>query len=192
MVGTRKRVAYICNAKDYTDSEARSAKVAQHQVQFEGLGFKFVEIDLREYFDKVVPANILDGFGLVWCAGGNTFLLNYALHRSGFADVLKPQLNQGKIVYGGSSAGAIVATPSLEGSEHGDDPGAVKQVYKAEIIWTALCLVPFYIAPHYKSSWFGSESADMVGYFKDNKLDYYALEDGQVAIVDGKTTQVLK
>jgi peptidase E len=189
LVGKNKKVAYIADAKDGED--VRDMKVQEHKVQFEGLGFEFIELDLRNYLETKVSPDILEGFGLVWCSGGNTFLLNYAMHRSGFAKILQDAVQADKLAYGGSSAGSVVATPTLHGVEHGDNQEAVKELYGQEAIWDGLNFVPFYIAPHYKSDWFGKQSADMVNNFKKNNHDYYALEDGQVILVDGDKLELL-
>lgn len=192
LVGENKRVAYIGNAKDYYDKESRKAKVKEHRAQFESLGFKFVEYDLRDYFDKKMPKDALKDFGLVWCSGGNTFLLGAAIKKSGFWTILKKAVADDELVYGGSSAGSIIATPSLHGSEHGDEPELVKSIYASELVWEGFHFVPFYITPHYKSDWFGENAENMIKSFKENNREYVALKDGQVIIVDGDKTRVLR
>jgi dipeptidase E len=192
LVGDKKRVAYIGNAMDYGSPDARQDTINQHKSQYESLGFVFNEFDLTNYFDDPIADNVLDDYGLVWCSGGNTFLLNYAVHHSGFAAVLSRKVTSGELVYGGSSAGAILATPSLHGSENGDEPGHVTEIYGDEVVWPALNLVPFYIVPHYKSDWFGAEADSMVKYFENNGLPYHALHDGQVIICDEDETKVLR
>lgn len=189
LAGENRRVAYIGNAKDYISAQDRAAKVAEHRAQFEGLGFTFVEIDLRDYFQAGVPKDILDGFGLVWCSGGNTFLLRAAMERSGFDKVLTEKVRTGEVAYGGSSAGSIVVGPTLRGTEHGDDPGAVAATYGSEVIWRGLGLVEFVVIPHWGSDWFGADAERMEQAIAADKnaARYMKLMDGQVLFVrDGK------
>lgn len=193
LVGDKKRVAFINNAKDETPAYERSAHTKEKKIEFERLGFTFEEIDLRQYFG--LPQELLDklsNFSLIWAAGGNTFVLRRAMAASGLDDALKELLKDDKIVYGGSSAGSIVATPSLRGTEFGDDPKIVPKGYDKKIIWDGLKLVPFYIVPHYKSDWFGKQAEEMATYMQNKKLPYYALIDNQVVLVDGQKEKMLK
>lgn len=191
MVDT-KSVAYIGNSKDHWSDADRATKVAEHKAQFEALGFVFTEIDLREYFEKNITEDDLATYGLVWGTGGNTFLLRRALNDSGMDKALTKLIRENKLVYGGSSAGSIVATPSLSGTELGDKPSLVKTVYgKDEIIWNGLGLIDYYFVPHYESDWFGAEAQAMVEYFEAHNMPYKALRDGEVLIIDGEIEEVL-
>jgi len=53
--------------------------------------------------------------------GGNTYVLRYEMRRSGFDVIIKDLLAAG-IVYGGDSAGALVAGLSIAGVESADEP----------------------------------------------------------------------
>lgn len=193
LVGSNKKVAFINNAKDDLSDYERREATKERQLDFERLGFDFTEIDLRKYFkEKRKLLNLLSDFGLVWCAGGNTFVLRRALTTSGLDKVLAKMVKDNKIAYGGSSAGAIIATPSLRGTEHGDDPNSVPGGYSKKIIWDGLNFVPFYIVPHYKSDWFGAEAEVMADYMQKHELPFYALMDGQVVTVDGDKTELMK
>jgi dipeptidase E len=191
MAGGNKSVAYIGNAKD-GDPQERAEKVPIHKQQFEDLGFKFTEFDLRNYFrDTKISREDIEGFGVIWCSGGNTFLLRRALLDSGIDRAIIDLVNEDKIVYGGSSAGSIIPTPSLRGTEFGDDPNEVERAYNKDVIWDGLNLVPFYIVPHFESEWFGAESQAMADYFEKANLPYKALKDGQVWLVDGDKQELL-
>jgi dipeptidase E len=73
---------------------------------------------------------------------GNTFYLNFYLQQSGFAKIVKEATAQG-LVYGGESAGAVVAGSTLHGVEKVDDPAEAPA-----IIWEGLGLVDHGILPH--------------------------------------------
>lgn len=193
LVGENKKLVYIPNARDHWRKSDSNVKTEAHKKQFEALGFEFVEEDLRDYFGKTVAlAEKIDGAGLVWIPGGNTFLLRRAMYDSGLDKLLLKLLQGDKLVYGGSSAGSIVMTPSLHGTEWGDNPDQVKTVYGKDKIWNGLGLVDFYIVPHYGSDWFGDEAERMADYLKEHKLPYKALKDGQVVVVNGEEVELLK
>lgn len=192
LVGDNTKTVFINNAKDDWSSEDRSEKTEEKKHEFRQLGFEVHEIDLRAYFDK--PKQLeeaLKDFGLVWCSGGNTFILRRALAQSGLDTILAKRLAEDSLCYGGSSAGAIIATPSLRGTELGDDPGLIPGGYKTEIIWDGLDLVSFHIVPHFGSDWFGKEAEDMAAYLEKNNLPHKKLSDGQVIIVNGDKKEFL-
>lgn len=187
MVGTDKRVLFIDNAKDYLSDAERTAHVEEKRLEFESAGFEFYELDLREYFrslDKL--KSIISAASFVWVSGGNTFILRRAMEYSGFDALIRNALAAGTVTYGGSSAGSIVLTPTLRGTEHGDDPYMVPDGYKTEVIWDGLGLIYSQLVPHYQSPWFGKESSDMEHYFVEHNMDYVTLQDGEVYVVDGK------
>jgi dipeptidase E len=192
LVGENKKLIYIPNAGDYSQKAVSEAKREEHKKQFEDLGFTFTKVDLKDYFGKPEElAKKLRGAGLVWVPGGNTFLLRRAMYDSGLDRLLVTLLKEDKLVYGGSSAGSIVMTPSLHGTEWGDDPDQVKEVYGKDKIWSGLGLVDFFIVPHYGSDWFADEAKHMAGYLKKHNLPYKALKDGQVIAVDGAKQELL-
>lgn len=193
LVGDNTKAAFINNAKDELSFEDRSEKTEEKKHSFHQLGFDVHELDLRSYFGQ--PNKLekeLKNYGLVWAAGGNTFVLRQAMKSSGLDKVLKKRLAEDSIAYGGSSAGSIVATPSLHGTELGDDSKVVPEHYDKKIIWEGLNLVPFYIVPHSNSDWFAKEADEMAGYLNTKKLPYRRLEDGQVIVIEGDKEEFLE
>ena len=121
---------------------------------------------------------------MVWVRGGNTFLLKSIFEQSGFDTVIFDLLNQDKIVYGGYSAGIVILTPTLKGIELVDDLSLVPDKYTFR--WDGLGILPFSIAPHYRSDHPESEAIEsVVEYFEKNNMPYKTLRDGQVIVVDG-------
>jgi dipeptidase E len=193
LVGDNTKAAFINNAKDDWNIEDRSEKTEEKKHAFHQLGFEIHELDLRSYFKKKDQLEKeLKDYGLVWAAGGNTFILRRAMKASGLDEILKSRLADDTLAYGGSSAGSIVATPSLHGTELGDDPSVIPEHYEKEIIWEGLGLVPFHIVPHYKSDWFGKESEQMVRYLEANNHKFKTLEDGQVIVVENNEIEFLR
>jgi dipeptidase E len=178
------KLAYIGNAKDYLSDKDRNEKVLEHQEQFENLGLSFTEIDLRDFFEEKVPDNILEDFDGIWCAGGNTFLLRSAMYKSGFDNILVEAIQNDSVVYGGSSAGAVIAGPTLRGTDNGDNPDLVEQIYEDEVNWNGLNLIDYVVIPHCGSEWFGVEASKMEKFLSTEKIQFKKLSDGQVIIVN--------
>lgn len=179
---------YVNNAKDFLSKAERDAHTAEKKQEFESFGFDFYELDLRDYFDPTkhpVLAEILKETDLLWLGGGNTFLLRRAMAYSGLDTMASELLKQNAFVYGGSSAGSIVTTKTLHGTDHGDDPYQIVDGYKEEIVWDGLGLIYLQLVPHFNSEWFAKESKAMVNALETLGLKYETLEDGQVYIVDG-------
>ena len=83
---------------------------------------------------------------IVHIEGGNTFYLLKAIRETGFADILKELLDEGK-VYVGTSAGSYIMCPTIEVSDwnpDGKDRFGVTD-------FTALNYVPFVLKVHYKT-----------------------------------------
>jgi dipeptidase E len=188
-----KRLAIIENASDDWTDKDRSARVKKHLDQLKIQGFEPTEIDLRNYFEDKddIEKELLKYDGL-FVFGGNTFILRRAFAYSGLDQVLTKLVSSDKLAYGGSSAGAIIITPTLHGSDKGDMPGAMPRGYKSQIIWDGLSLVDYCVVPHYGSDWWGKEALAMEEYLKENHLDYKTLSDGQVILVDGEKEELLK
>lgn len=178
------KVAVIMNAADLSDGyQSYTNKVI---ASLNRIGLNAYEFDLRKYFDdKPLLKNDLDEYGAVWVAGGNSFVLLRAMHQSGFAELAKQRVKDGTLVYGGFSAGAVVATPTLRGIELVDDPVKVPANYDPVTIWQGLNLYDYSIAPHYDSGHHEPGAVeDVVAYFMKHKMPYKTLRDGEIIVVN--------
>jgi dipeptidase E len=177
-------VALIPNAGDYYAGRARTFKRTQCLEYFSSLGFKVTLVDLLEFDDSRQLVAALSDYDLIWAAGGNTFILRYEMRRSGFDDAIRSLLEQGK-VYGGESAGAIVAGNSLRAIEYADNPE-----YAEEVIEDGLNLTPHFILPHTDSLDFADAMAQAKEVHKDDK-SMITLRDSEALIVTDKDTRVV-
>jgi dipeptidase E len=192
LVGPNNRLAFVENGKDDWGPKDRAEKVKEHLKQFKEVGFDVFELDLRDYFGKERDLKkVLSKCGGIFAAGGNTFILTRAFRYSGLDKILYDSVRKNEIAFGGSSAGSIIATPSLHGSELGDHPEATPKGYKEEIIWDGLDFVNFHVVPHYKSNWFGIEAEAMLDYMKQHGMNYKTLMDGQVFLINGNRAELL-
>jgi len=102
-------------------------------------------------------------------------------------------LSRGKIVYGGFSAGAVILSKDLHGLDITDDPNDVPEGYEKEIIWEGLVFIDFSVAVHYQSNHSESELTDKeIDYYKANNIAYKTLRDGEVIVINGNQTEILR
>lgn len=193
LLGGGKRVALIANSKDFLEEGSRTESVNQEMERLKGIGLDPVEIDLRKYFAKRDELQAeLSKFDLIWARGGNAFILLRAIYKSGFDEILREFLEKDSVVYGGYSAGVCVLTPSLKGAELVDDPNVIPLGYDAAVIWQGLGILPYAVAPHYRSDHPESPLVDkMVQSMIDDRLLFKVLRDGEVLVIDGDNEEIL-
>lgn len=167
-------VAVIPNAQDYYSERARAYQNEAFSKILRTLGMKAETVDLRGYGKKEKLLEKLKAFDLIWARGGNTFCLRYEMRRSGFEHSIRELLEMG-IVYGGDSAGALVAGVSIAGIESADIPDFAEQ-----IITEGLGLVPYVILPHVDNPDF-TEAVEAVHGLHDAD-EVISLNDNQAVI----------
>lgn len=171
-------VAVIPNAQDYYSERVRKYKNQDFESILSKLGLKAETTDLRSYDNAEKLKSKLESFDIIWARGGNTFCLRYEMRRSGFDDVISDLLQAG-IVYGGDSAGALVAGISIGGIESADIPE-----YAEEVINEGLKLVPYVVLPHLDNPEF-AEAVTKVEDMHKGKNDLIKLKDNQAVVFDG-------
>ena len=171
---SQKSIAVIPNAKDYYPKEIRDSKISESIKFMEDLGLNTTVVDLRHYFNSDSLRAVLEKFRVVWVLGGNTFHLMKAIQYSGFDTIIGDLLNHG-LIYGGESAGAVVAGKSLFGYEKADSVEGLDNV-----TYLGLALVPFLVTPHVDSPIF----SDAIKYVKKQNKNKYP-------VLDVKETQVI-
>lgn len=180
LAGAGSRTAVVLNALDNVPGFPRADWMEAERRALAALGLPAFELDLRDCVgrpDALCAA--LEGAGLVWATGGNVFVLREAMRRSGLDALLHERLREDTVAYGGYSAGACVAGPTLRGIELVDDVGAV-----GEPIWDGLRLVEFSIAPHYRSAHPDAERTErVVAYFEAHAMPFRVVRDGEAIVV---------
>lgn len=178
------RVAIIPNAKDYNPAEERSQKINELAAYIANLGLRVDIIDLRDYDESQQLSDKLKAYELIWAAGGNTYVLRQEMQRSGFDLSIKDLLAHG-CIYGGESAGAIVAGASLRGFEVADDPALAEKT-----IWEGLGLTDKIIAPHMDNSDFHEYTEHIKKLYAGDENIVY-LNDNQAFLVNGASQRVV-
>jgi dipeptidase E len=193
LVPRRTRATIVVNALDNAP-QAREEWLAGQIEDLESIGFVPEELDLRQYFGRPEHlAAALEGRGLVWINGGNTFLLRRAMRQSGFDAAVRARLTSNKIVYAGFSAAACCAAPTLRGIEFVDDPRADAEGYMIETLWDGLGLIDRCVAVHYGCPGAQGEGIERaIAYWKSQNIAYLTLRDGEALVIDNDKTEVVR
>lgn len=145
------KIGVIANAwTPYPEEKARPY-IDETKTKLRNLKFEIIDIDLLDFKNRENELkNLLQSLQGVLVTGGNTFYLNWAIHQSGFHNIIQELVNDG-LIYCGESAGAAVAGPTLHGIENLDD---IKE--GPEIFWEGLNLVDYGVLPHWGLEKYGN------------------------------------
>lgn len=130
-------------------------------------------------------ANKLERNDYIYIAGGNTFFLLQEINRSGAGNIIKDQINAGKLFIG-ESAGAIILASNIEYSKDTDDPLAAPLLKSFE----GLNVIDFYPVPHYKSEPL-MEAVDIVISKYGSKLPLVPFSNSQAILVMGEEWKII-
>jgi dipeptidase E len=120
---------------------------------------------------------------IIFVGGGNTAYLYEQIVRSGLTDAIQ---NYSEKVWVGISAGSMVCTPMLR-SIH-----STLYYEKENDDVPALNLVPFYLLPHYNSTYFTDVcDANLDAHFTTSTDTTYTLDDQSGILVDSETVEVI-
>ena len=155
----------------------RRAYAAKARTRFERMGFALDSAD-----EASDARGAIRDAEAVFVGGGNTFRLLAALYALDLIEPIRRRVAEG-MPYIGSSAGAILAGPSL---------GTTKDMPIVEPpSFDALSLVPFQISPHYldpepSSTHMGETQAERIGQFlEEHDRTVVGLREGAILRVDG-------
>jgi len=167
-LGGAKRVFFVPYAMHDRDAYAALARA-----RFAAMG-----LDLRSAHE---PGASIGGADAIFVGGGNTFRLLDCLYRHDLLGAIRRGVEAG-MPYMGSSAGSIVACPTLKTTK--DMPVVEPPSFDA------LGLVPFQISPHFQdpdpgSTHMGETQEERIGhYHEDNDLPVAGLREGSMLRVE--------
>jgi len=136
---------------------------------------------------RAAMTEALDRADVLFVGGGNTFRLLDCLHRLDLVVPIRRRVEEGK-PYIGSSAGAIVAGPTLKTTK--DMPIVQPPSFDS------LDLVPFQISPHYldpdpASTHMGETQEErIVQYLEENDATVVGLREGSMLRVEGTAARL--
>lgn len=206
MVGEKKRALVISNARDYYDDEARIvANVQETLMNLANLGIAAERLDLRLYFGKqaelanlVAKANV----GLIFSVGGNVICLATALRESGMDKIIKQGVAEDEFIYGGYSAGSMVASNDLSLYQISVKPGeeqlrycipdVTREIYGVNPYKQGLGLIPGYVVPHMNRSDHVDMMRERLDKIEQAGATAICLNDADVFVVDGDNKEILK
>lgn len=142
------KIVIIENAADV--SRGNKSWVLDNRKQIVSLGCHVELVDLKDYKNKLAELEAALGQGdVIWLGGGNTYYLRWILHETGADKIIIKLVRHGK-VYGGGSAGAIMAGPTLQYFEAADDPSLAPV-----LILDGLGLTDIVTVPHWDDEDYG-------------------------------------
>ena len=196
LVPAGARVAVVSNALDLIPDESRrsyASNVHDPLAELAQMDLSPFDLDLRRWFgDAAGLERELAEVQMVWAVGGNSFLLRRAMAQSGLDAILRRRLAEDSIAYGGWSAGACVAGPTLRGVHLMDAPDDVAAGYDPAPIYEGLSLVDFVIVPHFASDHPEADAARIAAaWLADQGLVHRTLRDGEAIVRAGGEVEVV-
>lgn len=176
-----KRVTFIPTAAlpDKLDFHVEYSKELLSKM---GLIVDELEISTATYLDI---ADKLENNDYIYVTGGNTFFLLQEMNKSGTRDLIKAQINAGKLFIG-ESAGAVILAPDIEYAKETDNPLAAPQLKTFE----ALNIIDFYPVPHYKDDSL-KDAVERTILKYGTELPLVPFSNSQAILVKGKEKHVL-
>lgn len=179
------KLALIENAAD-TYPEGSRAWVDSNRAAIQSHNFAVELFDIRQYKGKLQQfKDKLAVKDVIWFGGGNTYYLRWLLKESGVDELVTDLVEQG-IVYGGGSAGAIVAGPTLKHFETADNPKDAP-----EVILEGLHLTELVVVPHMDNVKFEAVIHGINNKLKTDGFRTVPLRDAQALVIDGDTHTVI-
>lgn len=177
------RLALIENAADV---EAGNKEwMYQNRLAIMSHGFQVDFVDLNEYRHGVGLRQRLAGCDAIWIGGGNTFYLRWILRETEADEMIKDLVGRGK-VYGGGSAGAVVAGPTLMHFEVADSPDEAP-----EVIRRGLELTDVVVVPHWAREDYGPIMKSVERSLKQDGYRTVHVTDDQAVVIDGTSFKIL-
>lgn len=178
-------LALIENAVDVYDDDSTDW-VGESREAIKAYGYQVEIIDLRKFRGKRDELYVkLASKDAIWLGGGNTFYLRWILRDTGADEIIRELVGKGT-VYGGGSAGAIVAGPTLNYFEDADDPND-----SPEIILEGLHLTDTVVVPHIGNEKYGEAMKKINISLKKDKYITIPITDEQGVVFDTNKQKIV-
>lgn len=179
------QVALVTNAWGTYPAERAKPYIDAVKDQFKAMGITIESLDLLEYGNKHDELQTkLSGLDGMWVTGGNSYYLNWAIHQSSLHKIIHGLCDKG-FVYGGESAGAIVAGPTLNHFQEADDPNEAP-----EVILDGMRLTDVVIVPHADNPKYGDIMRNIESKLRSDGNKVTPLGDSQVLVIDGNREEI--
>ncbi|HMH70151.1 MAG TPA: Type 1 glutamine amidotransferase-like domain-containing protein [Candidatus Saccharimonadales bacterium] len=178
------KIAVIENAADV--EEGSKGWLMRNRQMIESHGFDVEYIDLKNYGQDLETLHTkLADKDVIWFGGGNVYYLRWLLRDTGAENIIKDLVQNG-VVYGGGSAGAIVAGPTLHHFEVADDPKA-----SPGVIYEGLSLTNKVIVPHIDNKKYAAIVRGIDDKLKADGFRTVPLGDARALVVDGDREMII-
>src|SRR3989339_314244 len=168
------KIAFIPTAADTYEDKSF---VDSDRAQWLEMKYDFTEVDLKNK-DEGQLRSILVDQDIIYFAGGNVFYLLQVANQCKLLNLLKEFLDQGKI-FGGGSAGAVIAGPNIEPVKAVDDPSQAPDLFD----YTAFGLVDFVVLPHYDYEKYNKKYQVILKQY--NQFHFQPLNNNEAIFVSG-------
>jgi len=153
--------------------------------QLATLGCEVSTLDLAAAGSEEVEHALHGGLDGVFLSGGNSYLLLWHARRSGFAELASRRVEEGSLVYVGTSAGSLVAGPDIGPAASLDNRREVPELESS----AALALVPFTVLPHDDDPETAAIHDDIVAAYPSTP--FVRLADDRAVLVRGEGAEVV-
>lgn len=174
------KIALIENAADNYGGDRSWVDDARNAI--ECLGVQLNLIDLRDYATNIKKEPLmyaLKNNDVIWIGGGNVYYLRWIMAKTN-ADVIIRRLIRGGTIYAGTSAGAIIAGPTIECFEEADDPSDAP-----EKMLEGLKVLDFIPIPHWDDKKYGPKVKKAAKNLEKLGFSTVSIKENQALIIDG-------
>lgn len=169
--------AFIPTAADpYRDKNF----VAVDRAKLVEMGFQVIDIDIKNKTQDELEKSF-ESVDLVLVAGGNVFYLLDHAQKSGFLNILNKLIAKG-VIYVGSSAGSVLACPTVAVAQLFDQVSCAPDLTSYE----GLGVVDFLIIPHFEKPRYLERMRKTIEEWSGKGYHLYPLTDQQAIIVSGE------
>lgn len=176
------KLAFVPTAADPYKDKSWLEDYRQALIKY---GFNVKNVDLKNKTKEKLKKE-LNNIDIIFVAGGNTFYFLEKANKSGFTDVIRELVDKG-IIYVGSSAGTVLASPDIGYIKELDDP------QKANLSsYKGLNLVDFSILVHWGEKKYKKEYLKLIrnNYFLGQKT--ILLTNNQAVLVWGDKYKIIE
>jgi len=174
-------IAMIYNAGGADSATTSAPYIRANRDMFAEMGMTVDVIDLLDYTDMHDNLDdTLSKYDGLWVTGGNTYYLNWAIHQSGLQNIIRKHCERG-LVYGGESAGAIVAGPNIDHFQAIDEPSEAPTV-----ILEGMSLTEIVVIPHFDSQKYSDGIKRIDQALRETDATVVRLNDDQALVIDGQ------
>lgn len=149
----------------------------------------FQEFDLERAYRVDNNFNFqefLSSYDFIFVSGGTAFILTYWMNKTGSREIIRKLIQEGKVVYGGESAGAIFAYKELDTYKELDHPERA-----LEKIDEGLGVIDFAPIPHWENEEFQQGLESIKNKFEAKGVKTYTITDEQGLFVEDSTITLI-